>query len=199
MRTTAESVFFDSGSSYNYLPFKEYDWIKYFIGEVVPCAFNNKHNFLFCKCTGVDDPKFPAIHFHVGEEGDGFWFKYDPKYYLQEMSKGQCAVLFRPELSWEFSDRWLLGQPFMRNFYLIHDMTNSRMSMVKVADVTREQYKIEGYISICTKKEEDNIKNLKRVTSCSSLNTCYDFKANKYLNSNCEDYNSCGKMVISTR
>ena len=100
-------------------------------------------------------------------------------------------MLFRVENSWSFSDMWLMGQPFMRNFYTIYDMEAQKVSLLKVADASREKYVIKGYIPNCSPEEEDDVTYGPRVTACSKISGCYDFKANQYDNGNCDEYHSC--------
>jgi len=94
---------------------------------------------------------------------------------------------------------WLMGAPFMRNYYVIHDMDTAKISLVKVAKATRERHVLTGYVPLCTPAAEDDETFEKRVTTCSKLAKCYNFELRKYDNGNCDDYHSCSAIKAPTR
>jgi hypothetical protein len=52
---------------------------------------------------------------------------------------GECAVLVNEE---QDAKAYILGDSFLRAYYSIYDMENSRIGLVGVAQTTRENYGI---------------------------------------------------------
>jgi len=61
LRVTAKSIFFDSGSSVNYIPFKEFDWLLHFLKKRTKCVKDVAKDFHICDCESTEDERFPPI------------------------------------------------------------------------------------------------------------------------------------------
>ena len=63
---TTYNMIFDSGSSLNYIPEREY---KQFIHEITKnhtCIERKRDQLQECTCSGIQDPTFPTLSVHIG-------------------------------------------------------------------------------------------------------------------------------------
>ena len=75
-------------------------------------------SLLICACTVGDYSEFPDIEFTINNDN----FILNPESYLL-YDQGYCYVLIG---TGDYSF-WLLGQPFFRQFYTVHDMDNKKI------------------------------------------------------------------------
>ena len=103
----------DTGTSMLFGPSAQVNAIKDAIIKSVGTCTDD--SYLFCTCEGGDLSSFPVIEFVVGEQS----FAIQPENYVMDFD-GICLVLV------ESSNDvyWVIGQPFFRQFYTVHDMEN---------------------------------------------------------------------------
>lgn len=67
-------MIFDSGSSLNYIPEREY---KLFIQEIKKnhtCTQKPKDKLQECTCSSIQDSSYPTLSVHIGSSKSQHWF-----------------------------------------------------------------------------------------------------------------------------
>lgn len=85
--SSVKNIIFDTGSSLNYLPEREY---KLFFAEVQKtkkCYFDPVEDLVFCDCKNIDDPDYPQLAIYIGSSTQKHWFYLMNKDYLQYSQK----------------------------------------------------------------------------------------------------------------
>ena len=103
----------DTGTSMIYGPTAQVNAIKNAISKAVGTCTDDY--YLFCPCEGGDLSSFPVIEFVIGKQS----FAIEPENYLMNW-EGECLVLMESS----YDVYWIIGQPFFRQFYTVHDMEN---------------------------------------------------------------------------
>ena len=76
---TVDSVIFDSGSSINHIPTKEYNILLNTLTRDHKCkTVMNPLETYYCECSGANDPSYPTLRFHSGD----YIFNFEPIHYL---------------------------------------------------------------------------------------------------------------------
>ena len=128
---SVDAMIFDSGSSVNHIPTKDYELLINAIYNDHNCrTIFNPNPSIYCDCSGADDETFPTISLH----SSSFVLNFHPRDYLiYELvalnQPKQCLVTFMEEERFSTSF-WLLGDSFLRAFYTIYDATNKRIGVV---------------------------------------------------------------------
>lgn len=83
-------------------------------------SFDKTGWFTAVECNHAN---FPSIHFYF----DGKYFEVSPYTYISQYAAvgGKCEVLLKPNYDGEF----VLGTPFLKNYYTIWDDANSRIGL----------------------------------------------------------------------
>ena len=116
-KALSSKIFFDTGASFLLGPTNEINSIHNIIKKhVQKCSMDA--GTLYCPCENGKYSKFPAITFYIQNNA----FVINPENYLGDVS-GYCAVLISG-ISYSF---WVLGQPFFRAYYTVHDMDNEKI------------------------------------------------------------------------
>jgi len=91
----------------------------------------------------VEDSGFPKLKFKLGEDDtQAKWFTYYPKDYLQETREGgKCEVWIQSHF---WPTYWILGAPFLRAFYSVHDYETEKIGLIRVAAATRKRLELVG-------------------------------------------------------
>lgn len=76
---------------------------------------------IYCDCDSQEDPRFPLLAFQVGKNVQHWFFMKGRDYLLFSQSMQKCALLIKAESS-SIERMWLMGDPFLRAYYSIHDM-----------------------------------------------------------------------------
>lgn len=72
--TSTENLIFDTGSSLNYIPEREYKAFFGVIQDKKNCYFDPQEDLVFCDCQNIDDPAFPQIAINAGSKKNKHWF-----------------------------------------------------------------------------------------------------------------------------
>lgn len=76
---SVDSIIFDSGSSINHIPTKEYNILLNVLTRDHKCkTVMNPLETYYCQCSGSDDITFPTLKIHSGD----FVFNFEPRDYL---------------------------------------------------------------------------------------------------------------------
>lgn len=134
---SVSSLIFDSGSSVNHIPTKEYNILLTAITKDHNCRVElNEHNtYYWCECVGADDPTYPTLSIHSGDTT----FNFKPRDYLvfesiDAISDPLCMITFQKETKSNYNF-WLLGDSFLRAFYTIYDGEGKRIGLVGDTEV----------------------------------------------------------------
>ena len=194
MRISANNIFFDTGASLNYIPPLEHESFMNELKKRKTCDFDMAKDIHICDCESIEDTDFPVLKMNIGSEDKNRWFEYHSRFYAKFIS-GRCQILIKIEHSDYFSDMWLMGAAFLREYYSIHDVYNQKLALIQVAETTRIMSESDLQYAKCDKSEQDDSTNNARHTDCSSLDSCYNFDIYKYDNSLCQNpYESCGQI-----
>ena len=82
----------------------------------------NVNGLVMCSCSLDNWYKYPTITFYINDQA----FSIRPDNYLY-YHQGKCIALFLGHSN----SNWILGQPFYREYYTIHDMDSHRMYLWK--------------------------------------------------------------------
>ena len=94
---TVDSIIFDSGSSINHIPTREYNLLLNYIMREHECiTIMNPLETYYCECTGMNDASFPELAVQSGL----FKFNLRPSDYLlyervDSSSKRLCMISFQ--------------------------------------------------------------------------------------------------------
>ena len=83
---------------------------------------NSSSELLECKCSLESLSKFPEITFYIDENS----FSVKPENYLYH-NDGKCTIL----ISNSSDSKWILGQPFFREYYTVYDMDKLQVRLWK--------------------------------------------------------------------
>lgn len=108
---------FDTGGSMILGPEPEVDMITSQIKEIASCYMDT---VLICYCNKSDIGMFPNFEFYIG----GQEFIVRPESYVY-YKNNLCYVLF--DYSYDFY--WVLGQPFLREYYSVFDMDQMKVML----------------------------------------------------------------------
>ena len=76
---SVDSIIFDSGSSINHIPTKEYNILLNTLTRDHKCkTVMNPLETYYCQCSGADDPTYPTLKLHSGD----YIFNFEPIHYL---------------------------------------------------------------------------------------------------------------------
>ena len=117
---------FDSGSSYSYVPTKDYAvLIKQLVRTTdVNCTRQASTGLTYCNCTRVSDPKFANMTLKLGNR---YLLSMNSTEYLSwDPVRKQCLLTILEDGDNSLK-HWVLGVPFLRGYYVIHDMENKRI------------------------------------------------------------------------
>lgn len=81
--SSVKNLIFDTGSSLNYFPEREYNLFFAEIQKTKKCYFDPVEDLAFCDCKNIDDPEFPQIAIYIGSSSQKHWFYLLNKDYLQ--------------------------------------------------------------------------------------------------------------------
>ena len=132
-------MIFDSGSSLCHIPKKSFDVLIKEIMKDHPCRKRDDQadTQYECACDGEDDESFPTITFNIGSATVQHWFQMESMDYIQYQKYSKtCAILIKAEESSE-QKTWLMGDPFLRTYYSIYDLENSRIGLVGIGETTK--------------------------------------------------------------
>lgn len=68
-RPSVPDLIFDTGTSLNYLPEKDYIIFTDEIKKKTYCEYRSRDDLVYCDCDAVDDKRFPTLAFRVGQSG----------------------------------------------------------------------------------------------------------------------------------
>ena len=128
---SADSLIFDSGSSVNHIPTKEFNILLQAITREHTCRIEMiPYETYYCECTGASDATYPVLTLMNGNMA----FNFKPQDYLvyekvDATSQYMCMVSFQKETR-ENTNFWLLGDSFLRAFYTVYDGENRRIGLV---------------------------------------------------------------------
>ena len=135
------SVILDSGSSLIYIPTKEFNSITTEIYTHKLCSKNTQDNFVYCPCDANLESlnAYPTIEILMGDFTDQHYFSLEGSDYLIYDDYWMMCLLTLQEETRE--DTWLMGDPFLRKYYTIHDMEDPpKIGLVGVASSTRKYF-----------------------------------------------------------
>ena len=100
--------------------------------EIQVCACNRNTFFI--------DGTFPTIHIKMGSTFNKHWFYMHPRYYVQwDSSLAGCQIFIAKE-TYIYANQWLLGDPFLRNYYSVYSLDKMRMGLVGSAFTTTSSF-----------------------------------------------------------
>lgn len=128
---TVQTIIFDSGSSINHIPTREYNILLNQLTKDHVCkSVMNPLETYYCECTGVDDPTFPVLTLTSGNVALNFkpidYLVYEK---IDMNDTHMCMISFQEETRPD-TTFWLLGDSFLRAFYTIYDFENRRIGLV---------------------------------------------------------------------
>jgi Eukaryotic aspartyl protease len=112
---------FDSGSTYTYVPSKDYAiLIKQLVRTTdVNCTKLAATGLTYCNCTRVSDPKFANMTLKLGNRY--LLYMNSTEYLTWDATRKQCLMTILEDGDNSLK-HWILGAPFLRGYYAIHDM-----------------------------------------------------------------------------
>lgn len=122
------NVVLDSGSSLNYIPSSDYTQLYSAITRngANKCSKDASSGITYCSCTTVADSNYPNITLKMGNQFI-FYFN-NTDYLVYDTSRKLCILTFLQDTS-SSTKFWLMGDPFMRAYYIVHDMDNLKVGM----------------------------------------------------------------------
>lgn len=137
LKINSDYVIFDSGASMIKGPESD---IKVFVNIITSGSYcYNVNSLNFCTCK--DYSLYPVFTFVI----DGQKFDFGPEHYLTQVS-GWCVLMF------ETYDVELiaLSQPFLRKYYAVFDMDNSRvgLALAKKSVVLKTESSVDKYFLV---------------------------------------------------
>lgn len=95
---SVDNIIFDTGSSLNYLPEREFKAFFAKIQQTKKCYFDPLEDLVFCDCNGVDDEFFPQLAIHIGSSKVKHWFYLTNRDYLKYSARhNKCGLLIKQE------------------------------------------------------------------------------------------------------
>lgn len=126
-----DDVLVDSGTSDILLPERVLQAVESLFNKQVPTARCSLTSEPFvCTCDNTPIEKFPTLSFVIG----GRAFDIPPQAYISRTSDG-CLL----SLGVNGSNRWVLGQIFMRKFYTLFDWDGKRIGIARARDFAKRQ------------------------------------------------------------
>jgi hypothetical protein len=120
--TSVINMVLDSGSSYSYIPTKDYEQL--YAAIFTPtglCAKNTSTSLVYCNCSSSNDSRYQNISLYVGNRYRLYFNR--TEYFTYDTIRRQCLLTIIEDKS-SSSTFWLMGDSFMRAYYIIHDMEN---------------------------------------------------------------------------
>ena len=102
-------VLFNSAQKFSYIPQQHY----YLMLANVKSDCFQKNRKMYCQCGG----NFPTLSFTMG----GKTFPFNPENYMVQVRPEVCLLTFRAAKAG--SQRWILGSPFLKQYFSIYDLT----------------------------------------------------------------------------
>ena len=138
LEVTADNLIFDSGSSLNHIPVKEFNKIVQLITATHQCEPHMRPSTTYyCECDSVEDTTFPTMEIHTKSKV----FNFKPRDYLileqvpEKNNTKHCMISFQVLADSPVNNFWLLWDSFLRSTYSIYDIENNRIGFV--ADFTK--------------------------------------------------------------
>jgi len=133
-------VILDSGSAMTYIPRQEYKTILTKVKWGKRCEESLLHaNLLICSCKKdkyKTDKSFPDIKIKIGSQWNKHWVTMKPEHYIKwDEEEKSCKLLIAEETDKD-SEKWTLGNSFLRNYYTIYDLDNLRIGVVGDVETT---------------------------------------------------------------
>ena len=122
------NVVLDSGSSLIYIPSSDYSQVFSAVTSDTPskCSSDSSSGITYCTCTSISDSSYPNMTIRLG--GRYVFFFNSTDYLTWDSTKKKCILSFLEDSSGA-TKFWLLGDPFMRAYYIIHDMDNLKVGL----------------------------------------------------------------------
>ena len=86
------------------------------------------YGLLICECSFGNYSNYPDVYFTIANDS----FILHPESYLL-YDQGYCYVLIESG----YANFWIIGQPFFRQFYTVHDMDNYKIYAWSTSDIDR--------------------------------------------------------------
>ena len=125
LEVSAENLIFDSGSSLNHVPVREFNRIIQTITVDHTCEPHMRPSTTYyCECDSVEDSTFPTMQIHA----KGKIFNFKPRDYLileslpEKNNTKHCMISFQVLADSPVNNFWLLGDSFLRSTYSIYDI-----------------------------------------------------------------------------
>ncbi|CAG9330745.1 unnamed protein product [Blepharisma stoltei] len=136
---TDTTAIIDTGTSLLLAPFEDFEKISSYFQEKFQCF--DFFGFLFCPCETIEQKdEYPSLEFNLGDHA----FEIPPSSYFMQINE-TCFTLLMPFEA----PFWVLGDVFIRNYYIQFDMEKSRVGLAKA--VTAKNPKEDahyGWISL---------------------------------------------------
>ena len=117
-------TFIDSGSSYITIPVAYYEWFISHLSGFVPSGFV-AYSGNVKKMSNCDElSQLPSVSFLYGT----YFFELNPVDYVLDLQAHNlgCIVMFTQDTG----SNMILGVPFMKGFYIVHDLNNQSVGIV---------------------------------------------------------------------
>jgi hypothetical protein len=132
---TVDTIIFDTGSSINHIPIKDFNFLMVILTRDHKCkTLMNPQETYYCACNGANDQTYPVLKL----KSNNVTLNFNPSDYLVfekiNAKEYACLVSFQREESPINTNYWILGDSFMRAFYTIYDVENKRIGLVGDTD-----------------------------------------------------------------
>ena len=138
----------DTGSSLIYVPTREFASILVEIQRFTDCEWYDRSQEHVCDCPRGNREDFPTISILLGGTYDQHWFYLKGEDYMiydKTWNRNKCVLTIRQTDSTNSDMKmWLLGDPFLRAYYSIHDMQANKIGLVGIAETIRQVRKSDG-------------------------------------------------------